>query len=37
MPEIDERDRQHQEDLERIRNFRLIDDDFLTKCFEKSA
>ena len=24
----------HQEDLQRLRNFRLIDDDFLTKCFE---
>ncbi|SDG35881.1 Rpn family recombination-promoting nuclease/putative transposase [Marvinbryantia formatexigens] len=24
----------HQKDLERLRNFRLLDDDFLTKCFE---
>ncbi len=24
----------HQEDLQRLRNFRLMDDDFLTKCFE---
>ena len=23
-----------QEDLERLRNFRLLDDDFLTKCFD---
>lgn len=27
-------DRQHQEDLQRLRGFRLLDDDFLTKCFE---
>ena len=26
--------RKHQEDLQRLRNFRLFDDDFLTKCFE---
>ncbi len=24
----------HKEDLQRLRNFRLLDDDFLTKCFE---
>ena len=28
-------DRKHQEDLERLRGFRLMDDDFLTKCFEE--
>ena len=27
-------DRKHEEDLQRIRGFRLMDDDFLTKCFE---
>lgn len=27
-------DRKHQEDLQRLRSFRLMDDDFLTKCFE---
>lgn len=27
-------DRKHQEDLQRLRNFRLLDDDFFTKCFE---
>ena len=27
-------DRRHQEDLQRLRGFRLLDDDFLTKCFE---
>ncbi len=27
-------DRKHQEDLRRLRGFRLLDDDFLTKCFE---
>ena len=37
MSEIDERDRQRQKDLERIRNFRLMDDDFLTKCFEDNV
>ncbi len=26
--------RKHQEDLQRLRGFRLLDDDFLTKCFE---
>lgn len=25
----------HQEDLERLKGFRLMDDDFLTKCFEE--
>ena len=25
---------QHQEDLQRLRGFRLLDDDFMTKCFE---
>ena len=27
-------DWQHREDLRRLRGFRLLDDDFLTKCFE---
>lgn len=27
-------DRKHEEDLQRLREFRLMDDDFLTKCFE---
>ncbi|MCR4935627.1 MAG: PD-(D/E)XK nuclease family transposase [Oscillospiraceae bacterium] len=27
-------DQAHQEDLQRLRGFRLMDDDFLTKCFE---
>ena len=27
-------DQKHQEDLQRLRDFRLLDDDFLTKCFE---
>ena len=27
-------DRKHQEDLQRLKGFRLLDDDFLTKCFE---
>ena len=31
----DEIERKHQEDLERIRNFRLLDDDFMTKCFDE--
>ena len=29
-----EQERQHQEDLQRLRGFRLLDDDFMTKCFE---
>lgn len=27
-------DQKHQEDLRRLRGFRLLDDNFLTKCFE---
>lgn len=27
-------ERKHQEDLQRLRGFRLMDDDFMTKCFE---
>ena len=27
-------DQKHQEDLQRLKDFRLLDDDFLTKCFE---
>ena len=27
-------DQRHQEDLQRLRGFRLLNDDFLTKCFE---
>ena len=27
-------DRRHQEDLQRLQGFRLLDDDFLTKCFD---
>ena len=27
-------ERKHQEDLQRIRNFRLMDDDFMSKVFE---
>ncbi len=30
-------DQQHQEDLQRLRGFRLLDDDFLTKCFESDT
>ena len=26
--------KKHQEDLQRLRGFRLLDDDFMTKCFE---
>ena len=26
--------KKHQKDLQRLRSFRLLDDDFLTKCFE---
>ena len=29
-----ERERLHQEDLQRIRGFRLIDDDFMNACFD---
>ncbi len=37
MTVTEQLDRKHQEDLERIRNFRLMDDDFMTKCFEDKA
>lgn len=30
----EEIEKKHQEDLERIKNFRLMDDDFMTKCFD---
>lgn len=29
-------EQQHQEDLQRIRGLRLIDDDFMTVCFENN-
>ncbi len=29
--------RKHQEDLQRLKGFRLMDDDFLTKCFESNT
>ena len=34
MTATEQIDRRHQEDLQRLRGFRLLDDDFLTKCFE---
>ena len=34
MTTTEQIDRQHQEDLQRLRGFRLLDDDFMTKCFE---
>lgn len=34
MTTTEQIDWQHQEDLQRLRDFRLLDDDFLTKCFE---
>ena len=34
MTTTEQLDQQHQEDLQRLRGFRLLDDDFLTKCFE---
>lgn len=34
MTTTEQIDRQHQEDLQRLRGFRLMDDDFMTKCFE---
>ncbi len=39
MADSKERDfeRKHQEDLERIRNFRLMDDDFMSKVFEDTT
>ena len=30
-------EQEHQEDLQRLRGFRLLDDDFLTKCFESNT
>lgn len=37
MTETEIIDRKHQEDLQRIRGFRLLDDDFLTKCFDRKT
>lgn len=34
MTAAEQMDQQCQEDLQRLKNFRLLDDDFLTKCFE---
>ena len=34
LTETEQIDRKHQEDLQRLRGFRLLDDDFFTKCFE---
>ena len=34
MTITEQMDQKHQEDLQRLRGFRLLDDDFLTKCFE---
>lgn len=34
MTTTEQTDERHQEDLQRLRGFRLLDDDFLTKCFE---
>ena len=34
MTTTEQIDQKHQEDLQRLRAFRLLDDDFLTKCFE---
>ena len=37
MTETEIMDRKHQEDLQRIRGFRILDDDFLTKCFDRKT
>ena len=34
MTTTEQIDQKHQEDLQRLRGFRLLDDDFLTKCFD---
>ena len=34
MTTTEQIDQKHQEDLQRLRAFRLLEDDFLTKCFE---
>ena len=34
MGDTDQLIEQHQKDLERIENFRLMDDDFMTRCFD---
>ena len=34
MTVSEQMEQRHQEDLQRLRGFRLLDDDFLTKCFE---
>ena len=31
---VDEKEKQHQEDLQRLRGLRLIDDDFMNACFD---
>lgn len=36
MGNIMTEERKYQEMLQRIRGFRLLDDDFMTKCFEEN-
>ena len=36
MGNIMSEERKYQEMLQRIRGFRLLDDDFMTKCFEEN-
>lgn len=34
LRETEQMNLKHEEDLQRLRGFRLLDDDFLTKCFD---
>ena len=36
MSNIITKEQKHEEMLQRIRGFRLLDDDFMTKCFEEN-
>ena len=37
MSKDDKAKQRHLENLERLKNFRLLDDDFMTKCFENDT
>ena len=35
MIQTEQSEQKHQEDLQRLKEFRLLDDDFMTKCFDE--
>ena len=37
IQEVTDQEAQHQQDLKRIRNFRLMDDDFMNACLDNNT